>query len=453
MKMYDTLSGEKKELKLNETVRIYVCGLTVYDRPHLGHALSSVYFDVLRRFIQWKGATVDYIQNFTDVDDKIINAAKKLGIPYTDLTKRNIDAFFKGMDALNIQRADTYPRVTENIPEIISMIETLINQGSAYANNGSVYFRVKEYPDYGRLSKRNTEDLKNPEGWETEKDSPWDFALWKATKSLDEPHWSSPWGNGRPGWHIECSAMVHKYLGEKIDIHGGGVDLVFPHHENERAQSESATNSKPFSQFWVHNGLLQLPNGQKMSKSLNNGTYLDEVLTKFSSDAIRLWMLQSHYRSPLLLDLDTSIQRSTTAIKSLENTLQVKSGSGTNLDPQPFIERFTQAMEEDLSTPSAIGTMFELRHAINRASTQNSNVSQAKKALKEIASVLGITLDNTTDITVSDTTITIIENLVEKRTVARKERRFTEADKLRDELAKMGVVIKDNPDGTEWSFG
>jgi len=300
MKVYNTLSGQKEEfLPQGDEVKMYVCGVTPYDDCHIGHGMSYIIFDVIRRYLQFRGYKVKYVQNITDIDDKIIDRAGKLGISTGELAERFITRYFADMDGLNIGRADIYPRATEEIPKIIEVIQGLIDKGYAYPARGSVYFRVRSVADYGKLSHRNLESMMATESavGSDDKESPMDFALWKASKP-GEPSWESPWGQGRPGWHIECSAMSLKYLGNTLDIHGGGQDLIFPHHENEIAQSESFTGTKPFVKYWLHNGLMQLGEN-KMSKSLGNLITIKEALEKYSVDAIRIFILSSYYRGPL----------------------------------------------------------------------------------------------------------------------------------------------------------
>ena len=299
MKIFNTLSGQKEEfIPRGDTVKMYVCGVTPYDECHIGHAMSYIIFDVIRRYLEFSGYEVKYVQNFTDIDDKIIDRSHELGVSTRELTDDLISHYFTEMDALNIKRADIYPKATEEIPKIIEVVQGLIDRGYAYESESSVYFRVRSDPDYGKLSHRNLEDMMGvaSPGMEGDKEHPLDFALWKAAKE-GEPSWECPWGWGRPGWHIECSAMCLKYLGDTLDIHGGGQDLVFPHHENEIAQSECFTGVTPFVRYWLHNGLVQL-GGEKMSKSLGNLITVKEALEKFSPDAIRLFVLSSHYRSP-----------------------------------------------------------------------------------------------------------------------------------------------------------
>ncbi|MHC4537815.1 MAG: cysteine--tRNA ligase, partial [Planctomycetota bacterium] len=299
MKIYNSFTQQKEEFKSSDPVKMYVCGVTTYSACHIGHAMSYIVFDTIRRYLEYRGHEVKHVQNFTDIDDKIIANANLLGVPAQELSEGLIDNFFADMDALNIQRAHIYPKVTEEIPDIINIVERLIEKKHAYQSGGDVYFRVKFFPGYGKLSHRSMNEMvSGDQGQYLEnKEHPMDFALWKSAKP-GEPEWDSPWGKGRPGWHIECSAMSLKYLGETLDIHGGGQDLVFPHHENEIAQSEAYTGTAPFARYWMHNGLLQFEK-EKMSKSLGNLITIKEALNKFGPDALRLFVLSSHYRSPL----------------------------------------------------------------------------------------------------------------------------------------------------------
>jgi cysteinyl-tRNA synthetase len=454
MRLYNTLTRTRDEFKpLGDEVMMYVCGVTTNDRPHLGHALSSIVFDVLHRYLEFKGLKVKRVQNFTDVDDKIINRAKQDGVTPEDLSERNIAAFFEDMDALNVRRATVHPRATEEIPEIIAMIETLIERGAAYEADDSVYFRVRVDDDYGKLSRRSLEDMLEGTRFDNEdhKEDPADFALWKASKP-GEPAWNSPWGAGRPGWHIECSAMANHHLGRQIDIHGGGLDLIFPHHENELAQTETALGVNPFSQFWVHNGLLKLAGDEKMSKSLGNVVTVQDARAKYSSDAIRLWVLQSHYRSPTVLT-DTSFDQAETALRSIRIAAGVSPRTGgEKVDASSLRQRFIEAMDDDLNTPRAVATLFEVCRAINREDGAGHDTTPLKKLLDEMTGVFGLTLeepereDQVDGISADD-----IERLIADRKTARAERRWADADAIRDQLQEAGIAIADGPTGTTWS--
>jgi cysteinyl-tRNA synthetase len=452
MLLFNTLTGQKEEFHPHDdTITMYVCGVTVYDDCHIGHAMSYILFDVIRRYFKYRGYKVKYVQNFTDIDDKIISRANQLGISTTELSKKYIDEYFKDMDRLNIARADIYPKATEEIPKIIEVIEGLIEREYAYVSNGSVYYRVKKFPEYGKLSHQNTDEMmSNTSPDMDEKESPLDFALWKATKP-GEPAWESPWGNGRPGWHIECSAMSLKYLGESIDIHGGGKDLIFPHHENEIAQSESYTG-KPFAQYWLHNGLLQL-SGDKMSKSLGNLITVKEALEHFSADAIRFFILSSHYRSPItysdeaLEAAEAGIDRLRQAVKKHEDV-----NTGTNkLDSAPFRDRFIESMDDDFNSAQAIATLFDLAREINRGTAEEMNVDEARQTLSELVQIMGFTLKEPEKPAIEAEPL--IELLISIRAAMRKEKNWHMSDKIRDDLAALGIVLEDTPNGTTWKRG
>ena len=397
MKVFNTLSGQKEDfLPQGDGVKMYVCGVTPYAEAHIGHAMSYIIFDVIRRYLQFRGYQLKYVQNITDIDDKIIDRANSLGIPPSELAKKYTDSFDEDMAALNIYRADTdkYPRATEEIPKIIEVIRGLVAKGYAYPAKGSVYFRVRKAADYGRLANRNLESMMAGARIEAgqEKEYPMDFTLWKASKP-GEPSWESPWAAGRPGWHIECSAMSLKYLGDTLDIHGGGQDLIFPHHENEIAQSESFTGKKPFVKYWLHNGLLQLGE-EKMSKSLGNLITIKEALDKYSADAIRIFVLSSHYRSPLTY----SEEALEAAEKGAERLAQVISrddltgSAGEALDAEPHRKQFIEVMDDDFNTPQALAAIFDLARAINQASDEGHTIIRGQQALLELADVLGLTL-------------------------------------------------------------
>jgi cysteinyl-tRNA synthetase len=452
MLLFNTLTGQKSEFKPNDdTITMYVCGVTVYDDCHIGHAMSYILFDVIRRYFKYRGYKVKYVQNFTDIDDKIINRANQLGISTAELSEKYIDEYFKDMDRLNITRADIYPRATEEIPKIIEVIEGLIEREYAYESNGSVYYRVKKFPEYGKLSHQNTDEMISNTSPDTEeKESPLDFALWKATKP-GEPAWESPWGNGRPGWHIECSAMSLKYLGESMDIHGGGKDLIFPHHENEIAQSESYTG-KPFVQYWLHNGLLQM-SGDKMSKSLGNLVTVKEALDRFSADAIRFFILSSHYRSPITYS-DEALEAAEAGIDRLRQAVKKHSGAGTGtgkLDSSPYRDKFIESMDDDFNSAQAIATLFDLAREINRGATEGMNVDEARQTLIELVQIMGFTLEEREQPAIDAGPL--IDLLLSIRTEMRKEKNWHMSDKIRDELTALGIVLEDTPDGTTWKRG
>ncbi|MDG0867630.1 cysteine--tRNA ligase [Candidatus Lucifugimonas marina] len=450
MQLYNSLTRTKEEFKpLGDEVKMYVCGVTVYDDSHLGHALSSIVFDVLDRYLEFSGYKVKKVQNFTDVDDKIINRANADETPWQVITEKYIESFFQSADGLNVRRATVHPRATEDMPEIIELIERLIDKKAAYELNGSVYYRVRSKSDYGKLSGQNIDEMlegtRNEEGG---KEDPADFALWKAVKP-DEPNWDSPWGPGRPGWHIECSAMAFKHLGEQIDIHGGGLDLIFPHHENEIAQSESASGKAPFSGVWMHNGLLRTT-GATMSKSLGNAFNVNAALEVFSSDAIRLWILQSHYRTNPLLDkkLIGDAERSMRRIRQAVEAEPVKSDK--SLDPEPFKRRFTEAMDDDLNTPQALAAIFDLCRKMNRTRSDGNDVSAAAALVRELTGVLGMTLEAPPQKSegLSDSEV---EALIQQRKDARAEKRWADADAVRDQLDAAGILISDTGGETAWT--
>ncbi|MBT3995839.1 MAG: cysteine--tRNA ligase [Chloroflexi bacterium] len=450
IQLYNSLTRKKEEFKpLGEEVKMYVCGVTVYDDSHLGHALSSIVFDVLDRYLEFRGFKVKKVQNFTDVDDKIINRANADKVPWQEITEKYIESFFKSADGLNVRRAAVHPRATEDMPEIIELIKRLIDAEAAYELSGSVYYRVRSKSDYGKLSGQNIDEMiEGTRNEESGKEDPADFALWKAVKP-EEPNWDSPWGPGRPGWHIECSAMAFKHLGEQIDIHGGGLDLIFPHHENEVAQSESASGKTPFSGVWMHNGLLRTT-GAAMSKSLGNAFNVNSALEEFSSDAIRLWILQSHYRTNPLLDkkLIGDAERSMRRIRQAVEAVAVVSEK--SLDPEPFKRRFIDAMDDDLNTPQALAAIFDLCRKMNRTRADGNDVSAAAELVRELTGALGFNLGAPPKkaVGLSDTEVGA---LVQKRKDARAEKRWGDADAVRDQLDAAGISISDTGGETEWT--
>ena len=421
---------------------MYVCGVTVYDRPHLGHALSTVTFDVLHRYLEYKGFKVKRVQNFTDVDDKIINKSKELKISAKEVAEKYIKSFFEDMDALGVRRADVHPRATEDMKEILEFIRNLIQKKAAYVSNGSVYFDVSYASDYGKLSGRNLEEELGGTRIDNDLDklNPADFALWKKAP-VNETHWNSPWGKGRPGWHIECSAMVRKHLGETIDIHGGGLDLIFPHHENEIVQSESVTEDKPFAKIWVHNGLLKRSGDEKMSKSLGNSFDVRDALELYSGNSIRLWILQSHYRQPSTLD-DDSLKIAQKSFQRIERVLSLQGQNG--FDTSNFLYRFENAMNDDLGTPTAIATIFDLVHEINKSNSENNRVLEVIELLKKMLLILGF------NITEKKLDNDEIMSLIDKRNTFRSEKNYKEADNIREQLLSKGIEILDSKDGTSY---
>jgi len=453
MKLFNTLTGQEELFQPydGKTVKMYVCGVTPYSSTHVGHALSYVVFDTLRRYLEYLGYDVKHVQNFTDVDDKIIQRANEEGITGDQLTDRFIGDFFATMDRLNVQRADSYPRATQEIPGIISTITTLIDKEFAYAANGDVYFRVTKSNDYGKLSHRTLDGMIAGARIQVDenKEHPMDFVLWKAAKP-GEPSWDSPWGAGRPGWHIECTAMALDQLGDPLDIHGGGHDLVFPHHENEIAQSEAFTGRIPFTRHWVHNGLLQFRE-DKMSKSLGNLVSAEEALENYTPDALRIYFLDSHYRSPLSYSSEGAAARER-SMDRLRQALKTISATGEELDPSPFKDRFLLAMDDDLNTPQAIACLFDLAREINRACESGKNAELAQNTLKHLGSILGLTFE---DKTVNSNDIAakpFIDLLVSTRQQLRDAKQYNLADMIRDELANHGITIEDQPQGSEWQY-
>jgi cysteinyl-tRNA synthetase len=454
MRLYNTLTGKEEEFVPADgnQVKMYVCGVTPYSSTHVGHALSYVIFDVLRRYLEYLGYEVRHIQNFTDVDDKIIQRAQQEGISEEELVQRYIDDFFQAMDALNIKRAHQYPRATQEIPRIVDTIKSLVDKGYAYPSEGDVYFRVTKSEGYGKLSHRTLEGMiagariQVDEG----KEHPMDFALWKSAKP-GEPFWDSPWGPGRPGWHIECTTMSLDHLGDPLDIHGGGQDLIFPHHENEIAQSEAYTGRQPFARYWVHNGLLQL--GQdKMSKSLGNLVSVEESLERYSPDALRLYFLSSHYRSPLSYT-DEAAAGMERSMERLRHALRPSDSTNEPLDPGPFQERFLSAMDDDLNAPQAIAALFDLSREINRAREAGRSVGEAQKALRRLGGILGLTFqERSADHKGQLAARPFIELLVNTRAELRKARQYALADQIRDGLARQGIIVEDTPQGTEWQY-
>ncbi len=468
MKVYNTLSAQKEEfLPQGDEVRMYVCGVTPYDECHIGHGMSYIVFDVIRRYLQFRGYKVKYVQNITDIDDKIIDRANKLGISTSELAEKYTNSYFEDMDALNIGRADIYPRATEEIPKIIEVIQGLVDKGYAYPAPGGVYFRVRNVADYGRLSHRSLESMMAAENaiGSDDKESPMDFVLWKAAKP-GEPSWESPWGQGRPGWHIECSAMSLKYLGNTLDIHGGGQDLVFPHHENEIAQSESFTGTKPFVKYWLHNGLLQLGE-DKMSKSLGNLITIKEALEKYSADAIRIFVLSSYYRSPLTYS-EEALEAAEGGADRLRQAVYEEGEGATEgrIDTEPYRNRFTEAMDDDFGTPQALATLFDLAREINRADETGYEPKEARKVLLELAGVLGLALKPTRKLvrpvgipSAEEFEVLTVgeigseedtEKLIRQRNILRQAKQWQLADEIRAKLEKLGIYLEDTPQGTVW---
>jgi cysteinyl-tRNA synthetase len=453
MKITDTLTGKKKEFQpLGEVVTMYVCGINPYADAHIGHAMSYIIFDVVRRYLEFRGYKVKHVENITDVEDNIINHANRLGITVRELTEKYTQRYFEDMDALSILRPHFTPKATETIPEIIGMTHGLIDKGYGYAVGGNVYFRVRKTGDYGKLSKRSLEQMMAGARIEASeaKEDPMDFVLWKESKP-GEPSWDSPWGQGRPGWHIECSAMSIKYLGEQIDIHGGGQDLVFPHHENEIAQSESFTGKKPFVRYWMHNGLLQMGT-EKMSKSLGNLITIRDALKKFSADAIRIFILSSYYRTPLTYS-DEALEAAQAGAERLLRVVSrddVTGGKAKGLDGQPYQDRFIEAMDDDFNTPKAIAALFDLANAINQAADSGLSFFSAKVKLLELSrKILGLTFGEESLLReLPSETQSLANSLNEIRMVLRKNKQWQIADKIRDSLSNIGIILEDKRDNT-----
>jgi cysteinyl-tRNA synthetase len=449
MKLYNTMSRRLEEFKPSgDAVRIYVCGITPYDHSHLGHAMSYIIFDVLRRYLEFRGFKTKHVQNYTDIDDRIIMRANQLGQPFDQVAATYIDEYEQEMRDLNITPAHIFPRATHEIPTIIEMTERLIERGHAYEAGGDVYFRVRSKADYGKLSGRDVDSLRAGARVEPgeQKEDPADFALWKAAKP-GEPSWESPWGPGRPGWHIECSAMSYRYLGATLDIHGGGQDLIFPHHENEIAQSEAYSGEKPFVRYWLHNGWLTFGE-EKMSKSLGNIITIREGLNKYGSDGLRVFVLTSHYRAPLTYSGEAleSGKRAAERLR-LAATLAVADGPPADIAVESFRERFVEAMDDDLNTPAALAALFDLARELNRARDEGRSVQEAQTALRELAGVLGLTLRE------ADTAMgaaPFIDLLVDLRDELRAAKQFELADTVRTRLADAGITLEDGPKGTTW---
>ena len=462
MKIYNTLTRQKETfIPLEENkIKMYVCGPTVYNFFHIGNARPFMIFDAFRNYMEYRGYEVTYVQNFTDVDDKIIKRANEEGISPIEVAEKYIAEYFKDADALGIKRATVHPRVTENIENIITFIEDLISKGFAYELNGDVYFNSQAYKEYGKLSKQNLEELNLGARIDVndEKKHPIDFALWKAKKE-GEIGWQSPWGEGRPGWHIECSVMSARYLGDTIDIHAGGQDLIFPHHENEIAQSE-ARSGKQFARYWMHNGYINVDN-QKMSKSLGNFFTVRDILSEFSGQVIRFFLLSAHYRNPvnfskeLILQAKAGMERLANSKERLVFTISHAKGqmNESELELVSALEnhrdRFIEAMDDDINTADAISIIFELARFSNTNVNENSSLEWAEKNLSlfnELTGVLNIIKDEDTDSNDNEQ----IEKLIKDRVEAKKNKDFALADAIRDELKSMGIEIEDTRQGTKW---
>lgn len=464
MKFYNTLTRKKEEfVPLEEgKVKMYVCGPTVYNFIHIGNARPMIVFDTARRYMEYKGYEVNFVSNFTDVDDKIIKKAIEEGVSAEEISQRYIAECKKDMADMNVRPATTHPLATQEIDGMIDMITTLIDKGFAYEVNGTVYFRTRRFDEYGKLSHKNLDDLRSGNrsllvSGEDQKEDPLDFVLWKPKKE-GEPFWVSPWGEGRPGWHIECSVMSKKYLGEEIDIHAGGEDLIFPHHENEIAQSECC-NGKIFARYWLHNGFLNIDN-RKMSKSLGNFFTVREIGEKYDLQVLRFFMLSAHYRSPLNFSAEimesskNALERILTAVETL-NHLAETAASGMTAEEEKACEemkqfraKFEEAMEDDLNTADAVSAVFELvKFANTNASADSSKefVETLKKEISELCDILGIITEKK-----ADTLEAEVEELIAERQAARKTKDFAKADEIRDKLLAMGIQLKDTREGVQW---
>ena len=480
LRVFNTLSGQKELFLPSEAgrVRMYTCGPTTYNFIHLGNARPLVVFDTVRRYLEYLGYEVIYIQNFTDVDDKIIKRAQEEKVPPLELAEKYIREYFADADALHVKRATVHPKVSEHMDDIINFVDGLVKKGYAYVVDGDVYFEVSKFKEYGKLSKRSLDDLQA--GARVEIDSrkrqPGDFALWKAAKE-GEPSWNSPWGQGRPGWHIECSTMSTKYLGSSFDIHAGGLDLIFPHHENEIAQSEALHNA-PMAKYWLHNGFITI-NEEKMSKSLGNFFLLRDILQQYSPQVIRFYLLATHYRSPLDFDdqklqvAEKGLERLLTAFRLLEETKGKQKGADSlpSEDLQGFGEelskikqQFREAMNDDFNTALAIATLFDLARAINGFNTSLGGkaavgpqekllLQKAEETYLELAGILGLELcakEQKQDSALIDS---LLELLIKVRQEAKNRKDYQTSDLIRDELKKTGIILEDTPQGVRWRFG
>lgn len=465
MRIYNTLTKKKEEfIPLEEgKVKMYVCGPTVYNFIHIGNARPMIVFDTVRRYMEYKGYEVNYVSNFTDVDDKIIAKAVEEGVSAEEISSRYIKECKKDMADMNVKPATTHPLATQEIDGMIDMIQTLMDKGFAYEVNGTVYFRVKNFKEYGKLSHKNLEDLQS--GFrslqvlgENQKEDPLDFVLWKPKKE-GEPFWVSPWSEGRPGWHIECSVMSKKYLGEEIDIHAGGEDLVFPHHENEIAQSECC-NGKQFARYWMHNAFLNIDN-RKMSKSLGNFFTVREIGEKYDLQVLRFFMLNAHYRSPLNFSAElmeaskNSLERIITCVEQLKHLLETAEKTEMTAEEKAleaevleYVKKYENSMEDDFNTADAIAAIFELVKFANTKANENSTAAFVQylfDTIVHLSDVLGLIVNKEAEILDEE-----IEKLIEERQMARKEKNFKRADEIRDELAAMGIILKDTREGVQW---
>ena len=462
MKVYNTMTGKKEEFIPidDKEIKIYVCGPTVYNYFHIGNARPFVVFDTLRRYLEFTGKNVKFVQNFTDVDDKIINRAKEEGLTAGEVSEKYIEEYFKDAKALNVKKATVHPKVTENIDDIIAFVKTLIDKGYAYEIDGDVYYSTRKFDEYGKLSNQDIEELEAGAriNIEEKKKDPMDFALWKARKEESEIAWESPWGMGRPGWHIECSAMAKKYLGDTIDIHAGGQDLSFPHHENEIAQSE-ACNGATFANYWMHNGYITI-NNEKMSKSKGNFFTVRDILNEYDGEVIRFFLLSGHYRNPinfsdlLMEQAKAGLERITNLRDNLKYLAGLKKGELTAQEKEfldslsKYQDEFVAALEDDLNTADAITAIFEMVTAINtyiRNDCSSAFAEEALRVLLKFSNVLGLLEADSKEEEISDE----IKNLIEERQNARKEKNFVRADEIRDLLKEKGITLKDTPQGVQ----
>lgn len=462
MKVYNTMTGKKEEFIPidDKEIKIYVCGPTVYNYFHIGNARPFVVFDTLRRYLEFTGKNVKFVQNFTDVDDKIINRAKEEGLTAGEVSEKYIEEYFKDAKALNVKKATVHPKVTQTIDDIIAFVKTLIDKGYAYEIDGDVYYSTRKFDEYGKLSNQDIEELEAGAriNIEEKKKDPMDFALWKARKEDSEIAWESPWGMGRPGWHIECSTMAKKYLGDTIDIHAGGQDLSFPHHENEIAQSE-ACNGATFANYWMHNGYITI-NNEKMSKSKGNFFTVRDILNEYDGEVIRFFLLSGHYRNPinfsdlLMEQAKAGLERITNLRDNLKYLAGLKKGEFTAQEKEfldslsKYQDEFVAAMEDDLNTADAITAIFEMVTAINtyiRNDCSSAFAEEALNVLLKFSNVLGLLEADSKEEEISDE----IKNLIEERQNARKEKNFARADEIRDLLKEKGITLKDTPQGVQ----
>ena len=474
LKVYNTLTKQKEEFKplKDGQVSIYVCGVTPYNDPHIGNARPFITWDVIRRYFKHLGYSVKYIQNFTDVDDKIIRTANEQGVKWSDISSKYIDSYFEVMDKLHVERADVYPKVSQTIPEIIEMVDKLIQKGFAYELDGDVYYSVEKFEGYGKLSGRKLEDMMAGARVDVDdrKHNPMDFALWKSAKP-GEPYWESPWGKGRPGWHIECSTMSLKYLGEKFDFHGGGSDLIFPHHENEIAQSQAYCGDEhSAAQYWLHNGFITI-NQEKMSKSLGNFFTVKEILAKYPAEVLRFFIVSTHYRSPLDFS-DARLDEAVSSLNRLKNALDNLNALAKLTDTDNSVENgkelltkaveakksFYEAMDDDFNTALAIANMFDVAKEINiynnevtsgKIKVNGEVVKEVLAIFMEMADIIGILIDveNGVDDGLTDK---LMQLIIDIRQDARKNKNWATADKIRDELKNIGIALEDSPTGVRW---